>query len=177
MMNPFKRTYTPYELKYFDFLAKNKLFERLNKKEMLPFLPYLHLRKYPKNEAIFFRNDPSQALYLIKKGQVALEMDIKDHFETIVVVEDHVALGHNALLNNSRRLYNAIVRSDSALIYVIPQVNIQSIFDRHAIIKAKMLESLAEIINENFGILFSSYKDTHGFFDLEEVFREVQHGC
>lgn len=177
MFNPFKRTFTENEISYFEFLRKNKLFEQLNKKEMCYFLPHLHLRKYQRNEVVFFRNDPSQALYIIKSGVVGLKLDVKDHFETIMVVDTHAPLGNNALLKNARRIYNAIVDSPTASLYVIPQVNILSIFERYPEVKGKMLESLSEIHYDNFTNLFSTYQSTHGFFELESVFRKSTFGC
>ena len=162
---------------YFDFLSRNKLFEQLTKKEMSYFIPHLHLRKYQQNEVIFFRNDPSQALYIVKSGEIGLKLDVRDHFETIMVLDDSAPLGNNALLKNARRIYNAIVDSSSASLYVIPQVNILGIFDRYPEIKAKMLESLSEIHYNNFTNLFSTYQSTHGFFELEAVFRKSSFGC
>lgn len=177
MFNPFKRTYTQDEQEYFDFLGKNKLFEQLTKKEMSYFLPYLHLRKYQKNEVVFFRNDPSQALYIVKSGEIGLKLDVKDRFETIMTIQTPITLGNNALLKNAHRIYNAIVISNQASLYVIPQVNILGIFERFPEIKAKMLESLAEIYYDNFNNLFISYQATHGFFELEEMFRLSSFGC
>jgi CRP/FNR family transcriptional regulator, cyclic AMP receptor protein len=62
MLNPFRKTYSVKELNIFRFLAKNALFAKLSKREMALFLPYLHVRRYERNEVVFFRNDPSRAL-------------------------------------------------------------------------------------------------------------------
>jgi len=175
-MNPFKRTYNKEELKQFEFLNKNKLFSKLNKKEMQLFLPYLHLRLYQENEVVFFRNDPSQALYIIKEGEVTLKLDINERFETITKIEKNASFGNNALLPKTRRTYNAIVSTVFSEIYVIPQVNIFYIFEGHSTIKAKMMQSLAEIFNTDFGKLLKAYQSTHGFFDLGEMFADMEYG-
>jgi CRP-like cAMP-binding protein len=177
MINPFKRTYTKSELEYFTFLTCNKLFEELNKKELLLFLPFLYLRKYTKNEVIFFRNDPSQALYLIKNGEITFKLDIGERFEPIATVDAPAVIGNSALINKAKRVYTAIVTSNESEVYVLPQVNIFNVFDRRPTIKAKMLESLSEIYHQDFSTLFTTYQSTQGFFDLNHVFDDFKYGC
>lgn len=177
VFNPFLRTYTEHEENYFRFLGNNKLFEKFTKKEKSLFIPHMHMRVYQQNEVVFFRNDPSQALYIVKTGLVSLTLDVKDRFEKIMLINAYTSLGHNALLPDARRIYNAIVSSDTSQIYVIPKVNIDSIFERQPSIKSKMLEAMAEIFNENFNNLLVTYQATHGFFELEEIFRRSSFGC
>jgi signal-transduction protein with cAMP-binding, CBS, and nucleotidyltransferase domain len=62
----------------------NKLFESLKQQELARFLPAMHERKYVKDEVIFFSKDPSQALYLLRKGQVDLTIDLQENFEIIM---------------------------------------------------------------------------------------------
>lgn len=170
MINPFKKSYTLKELNIFRFLARIRLFESLSHEEMAYFIPYLYLRTYKENEAIFFRNDPSHAIYIIKKGVVTLNIDIKDKFEVLGILKTGAAFGDNALLKNSRRIYSAVIQSEMAELYVIPQVNILEIFNENPLIKAKMLNSLAEIYNEYTVNLFKAYKSSFGFFNLGEVY-------
>lgn len=175
-MNPFKRTYTAAEIEFFHFLFQVKLFEKLNRKEMLLFLPYLHPRTYKLNEVVFFRHDPSRALYLIHKGEITLKLDVGDHFEKVVRLSDHASIGNNCLIHGSKRIYNAIVSSQTCELYVIPQVNILAIFEGRNAIKAKMMEAFAELMNDNFNSLLSAYQVSHGFLDLEEMFRGLHRG-
>ncbi|MDQ3535337.1 MAG: cyclic nucleotide-binding domain-containing protein [Bacteroidota bacterium] len=170
MINPFKKTYTLSQINIFRFLAKIRLFETLSHEEMAYFLPYLYLRTYKEGEAIFFRNDPSHALYIIKKGVITLNIDIKDKFEVLGILKTGSAFGDNSLLRNSRRIYSAITESEMAELYVVPQVNILEIFSLHPLIKAKMLNSLAEIYNDYTVNLFKAYKSSFGFFNLGEAY-------
>lgn len=169
MINPFKKSYTNKEQNIFRFLARVKLFETLSHEEMAYFLPYLYLRDYKENEVVFFRNDPSHALYIIKNGKVTLNIDIKDRFEVLGSLQTASAFGDNSLLKNTRRIYTAVT-VDVAEIYVLPQVNILEIFQNHPPIKAKMLNSLAEMYNEYTENLFKAYKSSFGFFNLGEAY-------
>ena len=170
MINPFKKSYTDQENVLFSFLSKVKLFERLTYDELAHFTPYMFLRTYTQDEVVFFRNDPSQALYVVRSGSVSLNIDLGEKFEVLAVLEKGSAFGDNSLLENTRRIYSSIVISERAEIYVIPQVNIQDIFENHPNIKAEMLNSLAELYNGYTVNLFNAYRSTFGFFDLGQAY-------
>ena len=171
MINPFKKSYSREEINTFRFLSRIKLFSLLSNDELSEFVPYLYPRKYKKDEVVFFRDDPSQALYIVKRGEITLNIDINDRFEKLVEVKSGQAFGDNTLLTNTKRLYTAVTSSDSATLFVIPQVNILEIFNSNDKIKAKMLTSLAEIYNQYTGNLFKAYKSSFGFFDIAEAYR------
>ncbi|MCH7412854.1 cyclic nucleotide-binding domain-containing protein [Belliella sp. R4-6] len=172
MINPFSKTFTASELAVFEFLSEVKFFERLKNSEMAKFLPTIHNRKYVKDEVVFFRNDPSQALYILRRGNVRLTIDIMDSFETILEVGKGGAFGENSLMENAKRIYTAIVDSEEAEIMVIPHFSVQEIFEANPKIKAKMMTSLAEFYNQNNQKLFRSYQSSFGFFNLAQMFEE-----
>jgi len=172
MINPFQKTYTTEELTLFSFLAKVDLFKELNHKEMALFIPFIHERDYQSEEVVFFRGDPSQALYIVKKGRLTLNIDIKDRFEVLTEVRSNNSFGDNSMLGNTKRIYTAIVASDQATLCVIPQVNIMEIFENEPIIKAKMLQTLAEAYNYYTQRLFEAYKTSFGFFEISQVYQE-----
>ncbi len=169
MRNPFQRSYSSEELSVFDFLSKVKLFEQLSHEEMAFFLPYLYGRKYHHDEVVFFRKDPSQAVYIIKKGTISLLMDLGNTFEKLNQLHQGDSLGNNALLKGTVRAYNAVVSSSEAELYVIPHVNIMDIFENQLKIKSKMLASLSELYNEYTLNLMNVYQSYKGFFSLDKV--------
>ena len=170
MYNPFKKKYSPSELKQFEFLSKVRFFGTLRFSELSGFLQAIHIRKYEKDEVVFFRNDPSQALYILESGDVSLNIDIKSQFEMITHVKPGNAFGENSLLGNSKRIYTAIVCSEEATLWVIPNFAILEIFKNNAKVQAKMMTALAEYYNLNNHRLFSSYRDSYGFFNLGQMF-------
>ncbi len=170
MTNPFSKTFSSAELEVFQFLSQVRFFEKLKNGEMARFIPAIHHRKYTKGEVVFFRNDPSQAIYLIKSGFVSLTVDIKDNFEVVLEVRKREAFGENSLLENTKRIYTAIVSSEEAELMVIPHFAIQEIFDTNPRIKAKMMTSLSEFYNQNNQRLFKSYQSSFGFFNLGQMF-------
>lgn len=170
MKNPFKKTYSEEDLLLFRFLSKIKIFERLTYDELALFTPFMFKRTFVQDEVVFFRNDPSQALYLIKSGSISLNIDLGDKFEVLSILNKGKAFGDNALLENTRRIYTTIVVTEKADIYVIPQVNLLDIFQNNPNIKAEVLNSLAEIYNDYTANLFNAYRSSFGFFNLGEAY-------
>lgn len=170
MKNPFSKTFAQVELDMFEFLGSIKFFEQLSFKEMSNFLSTMHFRKYQRDEVVFFSKDPSQALYLVQKGQVNLTIDVKDDFEVISHIGGGDAFGENSLLENAKRTYTAIIISETADLIVIPHFAIQEIFESNPKIKAKMMTSLAEYYNQKNQKLFRSYRESFGFFSLRQMF-------
>ncbi|MDX1905206.1 MAG: cyclic nucleotide-binding domain-containing protein [Thermonemataceae bacterium] len=172
-INPFRKVYSKKELEIFAFFRKVRLFEKLSPKELEDFIPFMHLREYKQNEVVFFRNDPGQALYIVHSGNVELTLDLANDFETLAIAKKYMAIGLNALIQESERVYNAIIRSPEASLYVIPQVNILEIFKRDIHIKAKMMTALAEIYDENTHNLFNSYRKHFGLFSIGEAYMKT----
>ena len=170
MIRLFHKSYTEKEINFFRFLSRMKLFEKLTYKEMSSIHPFFYLREYKMDEVVFFRNDPSNALYLVKSGKVSLCLDMKDGFENLQIIKSGTAFGENTLLKLASRQYNAIVTSERSELYVIPKVNLDDILENNSKMKSKMLESLAEMYNDFQLNLFKSYKSSHGLFDLGQTF-------
>ncbi len=172
MINLFKKAYTAKEMQVFRFLEGVNLFKALNHSEMYIFLSHLYLRKYKRDEAVFFRGDPSNALYLVIDGEVSLTIDVNGSLEALTVAKQLMAFGDNALLKGTTRIYNSVVTSETAQLYVLPRVNIQEIFAERPRIQAKMLNAFAETYNEYTESLFHAYRDAQGFFSLSNAYQK-----
>ena len=174
MLKLFKKSYSEKDINLFSFLAKNKLFENLNYEELASFIPYMYSRVYKENEVIFFSGDPSHALYIVKSGMVSLNLELKENFEKLYHVRSGKIFGENALIQNTSRLYTAIVTTEKAELYVIPQINLLEIMDDHVELKAKLMSAFSEIHNDYMQNLFKAYKSAFGFFDLSMVYAKSQ---
>lgn len=172
MINPFRRSYTVEELNLFRFLRQSRFFTELTNSEINNFIPYLYLREYKKNEVVFFRGDPSQAIYMVKSGLVSLNIDIRGKMELLTTLASAETFGENALLYGSKRIYNSVVESEFCELYVLPQTNIHEVFDNHVEIKAKMLAALSELYYEYNVSLVRAYQSSFGFFDLSQVYNK-----
>jgi len=174
-LNPFKKSYSRKELDLLDFFRKVTIFEDLEDSEISLFLPYFHERLYKKNEAVFFRGDPSRALYIVKTGVISLSIDYQDDLEELTKVSAVSSMGESCMLENTQRLLNAIVYSDSAEMYVLPQLSILEVFENNFQTKAKMFTALAKIYHNYNYNLFEAYRTSLGFFHLPLVYKKSKH--
>lgn len=170
MFNPFKKKYTKDDQSLFDFLKQIKHFEKLTDEELSLITPYMYERTYKQDEVVFFRGDPSYALYIMKDGNVSLNIDVKDKFEEFTIIKTGGIFGDNSILKDTKRIYSCIVISKKAEIYVIPQINLHDIMDSHLTIKTKIMTSFAELYDEYTSALFNIYKSSFGFFELGSVY-------
>ena len=170
MFNLFKKSYSKAEMDQFEFLSKVKLFSKLTNAEMAFFLPYTYERDYVSDEVVFFRGDPSNALYIIKSGEVNLNIDLNEGIEQLTRLTVRESFGDNVFLPDTKRIYNAIVQSEKAKIIVIPKINSMDIFEAHPVVMSKILSSMAEMYNEYTENLFAAYKSSFGFFNLGDAY-------
>jgi len=173
LFNPFRRVYSADELNMFRFLQKNPLFEALTHNELSYFLPFIYLREYRQDEVLFFRNDVSQALYLIKSGSVNISLDIRDTFEVLDTRVTYQYVGETCLFADTRRLVHALILSAKAELSVIPQSNLQEVQERKPQIKAKIMNALATEYHFFMRDLFNAYRGNEGFLDLSVAYRNI----
>ena len=95
---------------------------------------------------------------------------MNNKFEVLTTMSKGEPFGDNTFLENSKRIYSAIVTSERADLYVIPQINIHEIMDSHPTIRAKIMTSFAELYNDYTANLFKIYKSSFGFFELGSVY-------
>ena len=174
--NPFKRTYVSRELEKLEYFSKIEIFQDLSYDEISLFLPYIHERRYVKDEVVFFRGDPSLALYIIKSGVVSLSLDYQDDLEELTKVGQGTTIGESCMLSNTQRILNAIIFSESAEMDVIPQLNILEIFENNISIKCKMMETLSKRYHNYNENLFEAYRKSLGFFHLPMVYEHQKPG-
>ena len=169
MCNFFKKAQDKEVVDVINFLSQNHFFKKLTKKELMLLHSYLFLRKYHKDEVVFFRGDPSEALYIVQSGEVTLSTDIKEDFEQVAVLKARDILGENALIANTKRMFNATVTSKSALLYMLPSIKAMDIFEKNKGLYLKVMISLANKYNEQLLTLIVAYREAPGLFNFPVV--------
>lgn len=172
MFNPFKKTYALDEMEMLHFLGELIIFSGLTNDERALFLPHLHKRTYEKDEVVFLRNDPAHALYILVRGEVIMTIDQEDEIEEIMRVDKGSIIGETSILKNKKRLVNAVVVSESATMYVLPQVSIHDIFSSHIKVKVKMLEAVSNLYHDLNGNILKTYQNAKGFFYMSQVYNK-----
>ena len=168
--NPFKRSFSKSELDGSQFLGQCRLFNQLSVAERVAFVPYLFEREYQQGEALFLKNDPSQAVYLIKAGTVELSLDINGKLENLGKRHNYRLLGEEAFFPNMKRCCHAIVVSPKVQLIAIPQDHLFDVLEKQPAIKAKLMAALAQSYQSFVTRLFETYTKEHGFFELNRAF-------
>lgn len=172
MFNPFKKTYETDEMEMLSFLSKLILFSELSEDERALFLPHLHKRTYEKKEVVFLRNDPAHALYILTDGEVELTLDQEKSSEMITHLDKGSIFGETSILKDKKRIVNAVTVSETATMYVLPQVSIHDIFNSNLKIKVKMLEAVASLYHDVNGDILKTYQNAEGFFYMANVYNK-----
>ena len=170
MFNPFKKTYETDEMELLSYLGNFILFASLTNDERALFLPHLHKRVYDKKEVVFLRNDPAHALYILTEGEVELTLDQEKGIEVLAQLDKGSIFGDTSILKNKRRLVNAIAISESATMYVLPQVSVHDIFASNLKIKVKMLEAVSDLYHDVNADILKTYQNAEGFFYMANVY-------
>jgi len=154
----------------FRFMGKVRLFAGLTNAELSGLQPYLNLRQYKQGEVVFFREDPAAAIYILKSGEVTISLDIGNRLEKLTTVKAYGFFGEEALLPNQKRLFNTVVASDDAELYVLPSANLHDYLERNKRGGGKLFTNLAKVKTEFMSHLFRAYREDFGLFELSQAF-------
>jgi len=102
---------------YAQLLAKVPMFEHLAEEELEHLSGLLQARRYPRGEVIFHQGDVGTALFIIRKGQVAIRLSSPDGKEvTLAMLERGDFFGELALLDGEPRSTDAVAREETELL-------------------------------------------------------------
>jgi CRP-like cAMP-binding protein len=87
-----------------EFLRMIPFFEHMSNKQLRVLAQYIHERRYEENEYLFELNHPGAALFIISKGEVAVETTNDPSTATqLAVIKPGEFLGELALIDESPR--------------------------------------------------------------------------
>jgi CRP/FNR family transcriptional regulator, cyclic AMP receptor protein len=98
-------------------LQKVPLFSQLGPTDLARVLEVARERAYPKNSVILFEDDPGDALFVVKQGQVKVVLIGEDGREVILsVLGEGDFFGEMALIDDEPRSAHVIAMNDSTLL-------------------------------------------------------------
>ena len=123
-------------------LQKVPLFSQLGPADLQRVLDLARERAYPKNSVILFEDDPGDALYVVKDGQVKVVLIGEDGREVILsVLGPGEFFGEMALIDDEPRSAHVIAMDDSALL-VLRREDFQGLLAETPAIALSMLREL-----------------------------------
>jgi CRP/FNR family cyclic AMP-dependent transcriptional regulator len=127
-----------------DVLRRVPLFSDLADPELARFGEVLREREYPKNSVILFEDDPGDALYVVRAGQVKVVLIGEDGREVILsVLTDGDFFGEMSLIDDEPRSAHVIAMKDSQLL-VLRREDFQARLEAQPKIALKLLRVLVQ---------------------------------
>jgi CRP-like cAMP-binding protein len=104
-------------MSYSQLLAQIPMFERLAEEELDHLSGLLQQRRYSKGEVIFHQGDVGTALFIVRKGEVAIRLSSAEGKEVILALLGRGdAFGELALLDGEPRSTDAVAREETHLL-------------------------------------------------------------
>jgi CRP/FNR family cyclic AMP-dependent transcriptional regulator len=123
-------------------LQKVPLFSQLGPADLQRVLEVARERAYPKNSVILFEDDPGDALYVVRQGQVKVVLIGEDGREVILsVLGEGDFFGEMALIDDEPRSAHVIAMNDSTLL-VLRREDFQGLLMQTPAIALAMLREL-----------------------------------
>jgi CRP/FNR family cyclic AMP-dependent transcriptional regulator len=132
-----------------DTLGAIPLFAGLRQPELEALAQRMRQRRYKENEAIFHRDDPGAALYVILTGQIKIHNEGVDGTDIIItVLKAGEFFGEMSLLDGSERSADATTMEPTEML-MLTRGDLEATIERNPRIAMNMLASLATRIRQS----------------------------
>ncbi|MBC8463719.1 MAG: cyclic nucleotide-binding domain-containing protein [Deltaproteobacteria bacterium] len=127
-------------------LKKINLLQNLSDEALEKILPITKHREFKEGEMIFKQGDPADALYLLKRGKVLLEVDLSEIVSiSLGSVKTGFSFGWSALMGDSNYTSHAIC-SEPCEILSVSGKELQSLLEQDHAIGYHIMIGVAQII-------------------------------
>jgi CRP/FNR family transcriptional regulator, cyclic AMP receptor protein len=104
-------------MSYAQLLAEIPMFESLGREDLENMSSLLQPRRFARGEVIFHRGDVGTALFIIRRGQVAIRLSSSEGREiTLALLDRGDAFGELSLLDGEMRSTDALAREEAHLL-------------------------------------------------------------
>lgn len=130
-------------MSYAQLLAKISFFENLQVEELEHLSTVLRSRRYARGEVIFHQGDVGTALFIVRKGQVAIRLSSEDGREvTLSLLDRGHVFGELALLDDEPRSTDAVARDEVDLLS-LQREDFRKFLEERPQVAMRMLASLS----------------------------------
>ena len=128
-------------------LKKINLLQNLSDEALEKILSITKHREFKDGEIIFKQGDPADALYLLKRGKVLLEVDISEIVSiSLGSVKTGFSFGWSALMGGSNYTSHAIC-SEPCEVLTVPGKELQDLLEQDHTVGYHIMMGLAQIIS------------------------------
>ncbi|HPG30092.1 MAG TPA: cyclic nucleotide-binding domain-containing protein [bacterium] len=131
-----------------NLIKKNEIFNLLTDEELKLIETICKTKKMDESESIFEEGDESDALYILMKGRVAIEIQLqmKSDKASVHTVEEGQVFGEFALIDKAPRSASAIAVKESTLLEI--SINdLNKLMDSNSNIGYKIMKNFNKILS------------------------------
>jgi len=141
-------------------LARVPGFDRLDKNELAQLEALTEKKRYPANTAVFFQDDPADALYILLSGTAKAFQTSEDGTDRIVrILKPGHAFGELAMIADKPRFQTVQTLQDCEMLR-LPKKPFVEFADTHTWVLWTLLRAMAARINQtNHDMLEMSHRD------------------
>jgi CRP-like cAMP-binding protein len=133
-------------MSYAQLLSNISIFEGLEAEELEHLSTLLRSRRYAKGEVIFHKGDVGTALYIVRKGEVAIRLSSEDGKEAILsLLVRGDFFGELALLDDEPRSTDAVAREEVDLLS-LQREDFRRFLDERPQVAIKLLAALSRLV-------------------------------
>lgn len=133
-------------MSYAQLLIQVPIFAHLQSEELEPLSALLRPHRYAKGEVIFHQGDVGTALFIIRKGEVAIRLSSEDGKEvTLQLLDRGDFFGELALLDGEPRSTDAVAREESDLL-VLQREDFHRFLDSRPHVAKDLLPVLSRLV-------------------------------
>jgi CRP-like cAMP-binding protein len=141
-------------------LARVSGFERLDKNELQQLEALTEKKRYPANTAVFFQDDPADALYILLSGSAKMFQTSEDGKDRILrILRPGNAFGDLAMIEGKNRFVSVQTLEDCEVLRLMRK-DFVAFADKHTWVMWSLLSAFAERIRRmNEDVLDLSFRD------------------
>ena len=133
-------------MSYAQLLAGISIFENLQTDELEQLSALLRSRRYARNEVIFHQGDVGTALYIVRKGQVAIRLSSDEGKEAILALLDRGdVFGELSLLDDEPRSTDAVAREEVDLL-TLQREDFRRFLEERPHLSMRLLSALTRMV-------------------------------
>ena len=130
--------------KILHFLHSLPLFEEVSRTSLASIARDAHLKPAPKGTFLFFQSDPANAVYLVHRGAIAIQLENPDGRELVI---NEMSLGdcfgELGILTGQPRSTSALAIMDSEVLF-IPRAAFEAVLEQEPDLARRLLEITAQ---------------------------------
>ncbi|OGI09073.1 MAG: hypothetical protein A2Y40_10730 [Candidatus Margulisbacteria bacterium GWF2_35_9] len=131
-----------------EYLKKVPIFDNLSNMQLKKIESFMFIRKYMLNEYIFRQNEPGAGMYIIKKGEVDIHLELGIRkVKELALLRTGDFFGEMALLDESMRSASAVAISDQVEVISFFRGDLLKVIQEYPSIACKILWNIGKVIS------------------------------